>query len=293
MSPPSIDLTVPFRGSCAVAAGLLTRRMLRGPRFQRVFPDIYAPAGVPPDLTLRSRAAAVLVDELGVVAGYAAAELLGASCGPADAPATVIMSPGRQRRTLHGLEVRRDRLAAGETTDRHGVLLTSPARTAYDLARWEPTLVEKVVAIDAITYGCRLAVDDVRAVVRFGGQHTRGLEKVLRLADGLAESPMESRIRMALFAAGLPRPELQFPIPSGGVEDYRLDLAYPGVLLAIEYDGGDHRKPERAIRDLRREAVLTRLGWTVLRFDAATVLRRPWWVAQVVRRELAARGVHV
>jgi hypothetical protein len=87
----SIDLARPFRGSAAVSAGLLTWGQLRGPRFRRLFPDVYAPARLAPDLALRSAGAAVLVDGRGVLAGYSAAELLGASCGPADAPAEVLL----------------------------------------------------------------------------------------------------------------------------------------------------------------------------------------------------------
>jgi hypothetical protein len=93
----SIDLTRPFRGSAATTAGLLTPGQLRGPRFQRLFPDVYAPAHLEPNLALRSAAAAVLVEGRGVLAGYSASELLGASCGPADAPAEVLLlRRGRQ-----------------------------------------------------------------------------------------------------------------------------------------------------------------------------------------------------
>jgi hypothetical protein len=84
----TIDLTGPFRGSAAVAAGLLTPGVLRGPRYRRLFPDVHAPTALKNDLALRARAAGVLVAGRGVVAGYAAAELLGASCGPPDAPST-------------------------------------------------------------------------------------------------------------------------------------------------------------------------------------------------------------
>ena len=39
-----MDPTRPFRGSAAVAAGLVTPNVLRGPRFRRVFPDVYVAA---------------------------------------------------------------------------------------------------------------------------------------------------------------------------------------------------------------------------------------------------------
>jgi hypothetical protein len=81
----------PFRGSDAVAAGALTRGALRGPRFQRLFHDVYVAAGVEPDLALRSRAAHLLLAGRGVLGGWSAAELLGASCAAPDAPAEVIV----------------------------------------------------------------------------------------------------------------------------------------------------------------------------------------------------------
>lgn len=75
------------------------------------------------------------------------------------------------------------------------------------------------------------------------------------------------------------------------VGPYRLDLAYPSLLLGIEYDGGEHRTARRALHDLRREAHLTRTGWEVLRFTAYEVLRKPQWVAATVHCELIRRGM--
>jgi hypothetical protein len=89
---PAPYLDGPFRGSTAISAGLLTRGVLRGSRYRRLFPYVYAPAELEVDLALRARAAGVLVAGRGVVAGYAAAELLGASSGPSDAPVDVILA---------------------------------------------------------------------------------------------------------------------------------------------------------------------------------------------------------
>ncbi len=52
----------------------------------------------------------------------------------------------------------------------------------------------------------------------------------------------------------------------------------------------EHRDPDRALRDLRRQAFLTADGWEVLRFPARDVPGRPRWVAECVRRELLRRG---
>jgi hypothetical protein len=61
---------------------------LRGAGFLRLFPDIYVAASEePPDLGVRSRAGYRLVEGRGVLAGYSAAEILGASGAPRKAPA--------------------------------------------------------------------------------------------------------------------------------------------------------------------------------------------------------------
>ena len=62
------------------------------------------------------------------------------------------------------------------------------------------------------------------------------------------------------------------------------------MLLGVEFDGGHHRTAEQARRDLYREAALAGAGWTVLRFDAATVFRRPDQIVARTRVELARRA---
>ena len=129
--------------------GSSTWGWLRGPRFERLFPDVYCPRGdEPPDLRLRSLAAYRLVEGRGVLAGYSAAVLLDADCARyRDVPAEVTVAGGGQR--VHdGLVVRRERIAPGETIRVDGVRCTSPLRTAYDLGRrrtwsrrWWPSTV--------------------------------------------------------------------------------------------------------------------------------------------------------
>jgi hypothetical protein len=66
---------------------------------------------------------------------------------------------------------------------------------------------------------------------------------------------METRIRLVIVFAGLPVPVLQHP-----VGPYLLDMAYPAIRLAVEYDGQTHRTQKRALRDLTRQAYLSGKG---------------------------------
>ena len=125
-----------FRGSHAVAAGLVTPDRLRGPRFLRLLPDVYCRAAAePPGLLLRSLAAYRLVEDRGVLSGHSAAALLDAECAPRrGTPAEVTLLRGNLR-AHPGLVVRRGLLRHDEITHVRDVACTTPLRTAFDLAR--------------------------------------------------------------------------------------------------------------------------------------------------------------
>lgn len=277
---------VPFRGSAANAAGLVTRGVLYGPGYERLLPDVHVTAGTEIDLALLSRAAAVLVGDHGVLSGYSAAEILDASCAPLGAPAEVTLWPGRRRRPHPRLRVRRDTLGRADVVRCRGLLVTSPARTAADLARRAPTLTEAVVAADALCRRHRLE-PAVVLVAPPGACGAARLPQVRSLADPLSDSPMETRIRLAIVLAGLPPPVLQHAVLVDG-HRYRLDLSYPELRLVFEFDGGHHRTADRARHDLDRQQRLAAAGWRIVRFPAATVLGRPAVVAAVVARERRA-----
>ncbi|RZT88068.1 hypothetical protein EV383_5002 [Pseudonocardia sediminis] len=304
----------PFRGSEAIASGRVTRGVLRGPRYRRLFEDVYVDASVTLTCAVWDRAAYLLAAASGgVLAGYSAAELLGASCGPWSAPAEILAAGHVNGRS--GLCVRRGAVSAADVGAVDGVMTTSPERTAWDLAR-RLDLVEAVVAVDALAAARRRRPTFVpgpvhgpeavrrsrtlslspgfdpaallrRRVATPGARGVRRLDRVVELADPRAESPPGTRLRLLLVLAGLPVPEVQYRIQDdrAGV-DVRFDLAYPEAELAIEYDGEEHDDALDRARDLRTAG----LGWHTLRLLRPDLTRTPARTVAVVRDLRAARA---
>lgn len=276
----------PFRGTEAIARGLLTEDRLYGPSFRRLFPDVYLPADHELDLATRSRAAYLLVlDRGGVLAGYSAAHLLGADCAPRTAPAEVMVP--RFHKSWPGLRVRYGVAAAADLVRREDCLVTGPGRTAWDLARRLP-LVEAVVVVDALARRTTFRPADLleRRAQQRGARNCRRLDDVVALADPRAESPGETRLRVRLVRAGLPPPQTQHVIVDEyGFELARADLAYPEAKLAIEYDGDVHFDRRGGQRDRQRDVILAGYGWLTVRFvrDDLDAAQTPYRVEHLLR----------
>ncbi len=279
-----MDLGEPFRGRDAVAAGLVTPGMLRGPRFRTLLRGVHVLATAEVDFAMRCRAAAVATGGKGVLMGWAAAEMLDASCGPPDAEVEIAVPGGGKPRA--GLAVRRISLPADEIITVDGVVATTAERTVLDLGCRRPIL-DAIIGVDAVRRVCAPDLALVRTLARrhLGIRGSRRLDEALLRSTPLAGSPMETRVRIALEDGGLPPPVLQFRIGP-----YELDHAYPEVKVAVEYDGRHHLTPERARRDLARQDFLSANGWLVVRPPAELVLHRPEEVAARVRSALRRRS---
>ncbi|HWC35890.1 MAG TPA: DUF559 domain-containing protein [Mycobacteriales bacterium] len=120
-------------------------------------------------------------------------------------------------------------------------------------------------------------------------RNIRTLDRAIALIDPLAESPMETRLRLLLISAGLPRPVSQHVVRDdlGGFVA-RLDLAFPAQRVAIEYDGAFHWNQRRA--DDRRRDAIRALGWMVLVVSAEDYYRTPAAIVSAVRDAIAHRG---
>ena len=167
-----------------------------------------------------------------------------------------------------------------------------PTRAAADLLRRLP-LAEAVVVADAVQHAQLCGAGDLRdeLVHHAGLRGVRQAHRVLDLSDGRAESPPESRLRLALVLAGL-HPVPQHEVREAGRFVARVDLAFPDLRIAIEYDGREvHERQDVFHRDRRRQNDLVRAGWTVLRFTAADLrFGASGAVAQVLEAVRARRA---
>jgi hypothetical protein len=78
---------------------------------------------------------------------------------------------------------------------------------------------------------------------------------------------METRQRMALVLAGLPRPRAQVDVfEASGTHVARLDLGYDEWKVGLDYDGEVHR--DRWRHDLERQERVRDLGWWHRRYTS-------------------------
>ncbi|MEZ0052519.1 very-short-patch-repair endonuclease [Mycobacterium sp. MAA66] len=272
----------PFIGSEALSAGRLTRHQLRT-SFVAVHKDVYVPRGTRPTAITRAKAAWLRSKRRGVLAGFSAAALHGARFVGPEVPACVM---DRYCRPTRGVVVWEDTPDDDETCLIGDMRLTTPLRTAVDLARKYPEDVA-VAAIDALARAARLTVADIEvAAARHRGQ--RGIlqaRKTIALVDAKSESPRETALRLLIIRAGLAKPESQYPICNEyGALIGVVDFAWPELKIAIEYEGVHHTDPDEVRRDIARIESMVEVRWLVVRITA----RDPAGV--ILRRILNARA---
>jgi hypothetical protein len=284
-------VTEPFIGSEAIATGALTPYQLRS-RFVAIHPDVYFPTDADLTAVQRAYAAWLWSRRRGVVAGQSASALHGTKWVNARQPAQLLYE---YRRPPPGIVTWSDRVAPEEIQLIRGVPVTTPARTAFDLASRYP-LGKAVAAIDAFARATRLRTAQVEALFeRYKGhRNIRRARHALTLVDPGAQSPQETWLRLLVTEAGYPPPQTQIPVygPYGELVGV-VDMGWNDIKLALEYEGEHHRTNRRVFNNdiARHETMTTDLDWIVIRVTAADVpggILRRLGAAWARRRQRAA-----
>ncbi|OBI18837.1 DUF559 domain-containing protein [Mycobacterium sp. E2497] len=273
-----------FIGSEAIAGGSLTRGQLRC-RYRRIHRDVYVPKNAPRSLHDNIWAAWLWSGRRAIIAGRAAAALHGAKWVDDLAPVEII---GPFHHPPPGVIIRRERISAEDVVDLDGLPITSPTRTAFDLGRHLPRGLA-VAHLDALSAATGLAPADVAPLFarNKGVRGVRRCRAALSLMDGGAQSPKESWLRLVLIDAGLPRPTTQIRVTDGRLVAY-LDMGWEEPMVALEYDGEQHRTDRgQYVKDIRRAEMVASLGWTVIRVINED---RPGIIARRAREALARRS---
>ncbi|BBZ30094.1 hypothetical protein MMAD_43890 [Mycolicibacterium madagascariense] len=264
----------PFLGTEALSSGALTRGALRW-NYRAVLPNVYLPRDETPTLEDRTIAAWLWTGRRGVVAGRAAAAIWGVTGIEAGTPIELI---GPHARPHPGVIVREERIADDEIRTWQGLRVTSPARTALDLGRRLPT----GLAVEHLDVLCRVACltrDEVeQQLQRYRG--VRGIPQArvaLRLMDGGARCPEETRMRLLLYTNGVPRPSTGILVEDGG-RVARIGMGWEGIKLGVSYFAPLEAGVGVAAGDLVHHEIVARTGWTEVGYvgmaNAGLIARR-------------------
>jgi len=160
---------------------------------------------------------------------------------------------------------------------RHGIPLTSPARTIVDCAG----ILDGKGAAGLIEAAAVQGLLDVAGIDRvLDGPRRRGSRKLLRALEpwrryrrGIKiRSRMEAKLLPLLSGAGLPIPQTNAKLRIGG-KTFEVDFLWRRQRIVVETDGGRfHDTPAAGLRDSSRNRALAaagfqipRLGWEDLR----------------------------
>ncbi|CAN5848846.1 hypothetical protein BH20ACT6_BH20ACT6_19810 [soil metagenome] len=259
---------------------------------RRVLHSVYVDAAVPDSRDLRATCLQLVMPSYAVLFGTTAAWVLGIDAFQPDD--RFVMTPecvvphGSTRCRAAGILTVEGIMPQADITELTGLRITVPERTAVDLLRRlkRPFALS---AADAFAHAGLIMPDGLQHRID-GLAGFPGIVQARQLArwvEPLTESPGESWQRLRLLDAGFPRPVAQFwVLDRNGRRRYRLDSAYPHLLIGCEYDGAeDHTEEGDRLRDEGRRGWLRDVqGWRLVVCRKADIFGAdPWFEIEVGR----------
>ena len=259
--PPGLDGSV-FTSAQARAYGV-SRQMLRGGRFRRLFPDVYTTAATALTLDVQVRGALLTLPADTAVSHTTALHLRGVDVGRPWPLHFSTNTPAQTRASTIVLHRRRGRL---HPVDFEGLPVLGADRTFVDSATIL-RLRDLVVAGDWLIHLGQTTLDQLTDYAN--ARHLDGVRRARRAArlvrEGV-ESPRETVVRLLLKFARLPEPLVTHKIlDDNGDFLARGDLVYELYKVLVEYDGWHHERDARQRqRDRERREQLEAAGWRVI-----------------------------
>ena len=255
-----------------LSSDAIKHRIARG-RLRRLHRGVYSVGHLPLTPIVNARAATLACGPRSLVSHRSAAELwdLTATVG-GGVDVTVV---GSHSRTRAGITVHRaTTMSRRDVTTRHGVPVTSPARTLVDLAA-TATATELGRALNEARVLRLIGAAALHATIDRAGR-ARGAATLRALIDredghGFTRSEIEHRMRGLVRKARLPAPET-----NAELHGHEVDFLWRRQRLVVETDGWQsHSTPGSFESDRRRDAILQNLGYRVLRFTWRQVAVEP------------------
>lgn len=243
---------------------------LRVGAWVRVDEGVFRSAAIPQTLESRLMAACLTGGEVVAASHRSAAELLGL---PGRSRSIVEITCCRWGRSHRKGIVVHESLALEEqdVTSVRGIPTTTVERTLLDLGAVRGYLTVQMAFDRAVGAGMTTWTRTNDALMRLARSGRPGVTKLraalrARANTAVPESEQETALLALLIANGLPEPLPQYSIVDGsGAFIARVDAAYPGSRIAIEYDSDLYHSDRNALaRDNLRRNRLIAAGWTVI-----------------------------
>jgi hypothetical protein len=269
--------------ACGLDDHAIARRVRDG-RLHRLYRGVYA-VGYP-GLTLRGRfrAAVLACGERAVLSHFAAAAFWGFWTWDAR---LIDVTIGSGTRDIDGIRVHRSRTLERDVFVRHGIRVTSPARTLLDLAAVLPERSLRRMARRAQAQSAVTLRQIHELLARANGHH--GAERLRAvIADGPAptRSDLEDLLLDLLDKAKIQRPEINAPLR---FEDETItpDYLWRAQRVAIEADSVTwHEHKLTREHDADKQARLEAAGLRVLRITWRQITRSPQQTLSRIRTAL-------
>ena len=152
-------------------------------------------------------------------------------------------------------------------------------------ARWVG-LVDLVALIDAAIYLELVSLKELEAIATTRRPGSRRLRAALSLVDGRAQSLWESLLRLLHVVCDIEVEPQWALVDADGVVVAEADLWVVGTKALHEFDGDEHEKAPRRVRDRRRDRRVDRQGFVRRGYTGGDVILRAVTILEDADRSL-------